>query len=49
MNESRLTSALLLTGVLLLTSVLLLKSALLTATGKIVALITKKAPAGKSG
>ncbi len=55
MNESGLTSVLLLTGVLLLTSVLLPKSALLIesvmpiATGKIVALRTKKAQTGKYG
>jgi hypothetical protein len=35
--------------VLLLTSALLIKSVMLTATGKIVALRTQKAPTGKSG
>jgi len=47
------TSVLLLTSVLksvrLLTSALLIKSVMLTATGKIVAIRTQKAPAGKSG
>ncbi len=44
-----LTSVLLLTNMLLPKSALLLKSVMLIATGKIVAPITRKAPAGESG